>query len=165
MPDSKPKKKHASSKHKESLTKTRGVGKAIHLLALEGKSYSYICKELGVSKGTVSYHLGTDQRNKTAQRTRSYRAAIDAYLQKLKAAVKYCPDCGHQKQWFQMDFDHVRGVKRFSLSQYHHHTQSLDVIKEEVEKCDIICACCHRLRTYVRAMEAKQARETQMGQQ
>lgn len=155
-----PKKRNASLKHTESLTKTKGLGKAIHLLALEGKPYSAICKELGVSKGTVSYHLGTDQRNKTIQRTRNYRASIDAYLQNLKSSVKNCPDCGEEKQWFQMDFDHVRGVKKFGLSQYHHHTQSLRIIKEEVAKCDIICACCHRLRTYVRAVEARQARNT-----
>jgi hypothetical protein len=31
-----------------------------------------------------------------------------------------------------------------------------------VAKCDIVCACCHRLRTYVRAMEAKQLRETKV---
>ena len=156
------KKKRAAAHHSQAITKTKGVGKAIHLLALEGKSYSQISSQLGVSKGTISYHLGTNQKDKTVQRTRGYRAAIDAYLQATKSAVKFCPDCGEQKQWFQMDFDHVRGKKKFSLSRYHRFTQSINIVKEEVAKCDIVCACCHRLRTYVRAMEAKQLRETKV---
>jgi len=156
------KKKSASVGHTKSITKAKGIGKAIHLLALEGKSYRQIASELGVSKGTISYHLGDDQRTKTTNRTKHYRSQIDAYLQKQKSEVKNCPDCGEEKQWFQMDFDHVRGVKKFSLSQYHRHTQSLKVVQAEVAKCDIVCACCHRLRTYIRAMEAKIARETEV---
>lgn len=155
-------KKRASTSHKKSVSKAKGVGKAIHLLASEGKSYRQISSELGVSKGTISYHLGVDQKQKTQGRTKQYRSEIDAYLQKIKTAAKYCPDCGEEKQWFQMDFDHVRGVKKFSLSRYHHHTQSLKVVQAEVAKCDIVCACCHRLRTYIRAMEAKIARETEV---
>jgi predicted transcriptional regulator len=155
-------KKRASTQHKKSVTKVKSVGKAIHLLASEGKSYRQIASELGVSKGTISYHLGDDQKGKTTRRTKRYRSEIDAFLQREKAAVRFCPDCGEEKEWFQMDFDHVRGVKKFSLSQYHRHTQSLKVVQAEVDKCDIVCACCHRLRTYVRAMEAKIARETEM---
>ena len=156
------KKKSASTRHTKSITKAKGIGKAIHLLASEGKSYRQISSELGVSKGTISYHLGDDQKTKTTNRTKHYRSQIDAYLQKQKSDVKNCPDCGEEKQWFQMDFDHVRGVKKFSLSQYHRHTQSLKVVQAEVAKCDIVCACCHRLRTYIRAMEAKIARETEV---
>ncbi|NBQ63969.1 MAG: ArsR family transcriptional regulator [Verrucomicrobia bacterium] len=156
------KKKSASTRHTKSVSKAKGIGKAIHLLASEGKSYRQISSELGVSKGTISYHLGDNQKDKTIGRTRHYRSQIDAYLQKEKAAVKNCPDCGEEKQWFQMDFDHVRGVKKFSLSQYHRHTQSLKVVQAEVAKCDIVCACCHRLRTYMRALEAKIARENKV---
>lgn len=154
------KKKSASKEHTKSVEKAKGIGKAIHLLSSEGKSYRQIASELGVSKGTISYHLGENQRSKTTNRTKRYRSEIDAYLQKQKSDVPHCPDCGEKKEWFQMDFDHVRGVKKFSLSQYHRHTQSLKVVQAEVAKCDIVCACCHRMRTYMRALEAKIERES-----
>jgi hypothetical protein len=48
-----------------------------------------------------------------------------------------------------MDFDHrdptvkVRGVTRMIMG-------SIDRMLAEVDKCDIVCANCHRLRTFQR---------------
>ena len=39
----------------------------------EGKSYNEICEELGCSKGTVSYHCGKDQKEKTKNRSQKRR--------------------------------------------------------------------------------------------
>lgn len=39
----------------------------------EGKSYREICRLLGCSKGTVSYHCGKDQKEKTRNRTQKSR--------------------------------------------------------------------------------------------
>jgi len=47
-----------------------------------------------------------------------------------------------------MDFDHVRGAKRFHLSESEHKSKRL--IKEEIRKCDLVCANCHRIRTHER---------------
>ncbi len=52
-----------------------------------------------------------------------------------------------------MDFDHVRGKKRFNISQYSNKVVSLEVVKEEVAKCEIVCSNCHRHRTHVRYIE------------
>ena len=37
----------------------------------EGKSYNQIKDILGCSKGTISYHIGEGQKEKTIERTRS----------------------------------------------------------------------------------------------
>lgn len=44
-----------------------------------------------------------------------------------------------------MDFDHVRGTKKFNISDAG-AKNALEVIAE-IDKCDLVCANCHRIRT------------------
>ena len=46
-----------------------------------------------------------------------------------------------------MDFDHVRGRKVFALSVAYRKATSIRVAQEELSKCDLVCANCHRDRT------------------
>lgn len=57
-----------------------------------------------------------------------------------------CHDCGGRFPSYVMDFDHVRGKKHRPLSQMVHY--SVERIQEEVEKCDIVCSNCHRIRSH-----------------
>lgn len=47
-----------------------------------------------------------------------------------------------------MDLDHVRGDKQLSLSQWAIGRISAtdDDVTAELAKCDVRCACCHRIR-------------------
>jgi hypothetical protein len=48
-----------------------------------------------------------------------------------------------------MDFDHRRNEKKkFLLSQIHNATKKK--ILAEIAKCDVVCANCHRERTFQR---------------
>lgn len=74
-----------------------------------------------------------------------------ALLRQLKTDNP-CSDC---KKFFapqQMDFDHVRGDKFKPVSQLLHH--STQVIVDEIAKCEIVCANCHRVRTQQRKAAA-----------
>lgn len=45
-----------------------------------------------------------------------------------------------------MDFDHLEGtVKLGSINKM--LTASMEVLKAEIAKCELVCANCHRLRT------------------
>ena len=59
-----------------------------------------------------------------------------------------CVDCGGRFHFAAMDFDHVRGEKKGCLSTMASKTFSLETIREEMAKCDVVCANCHRVRTY-----------------
>jgi hypothetical protein len=61
---------------------------------------------------------------------------------------KPCKDCGVQYPPYVMDFDHVRGEKVKNVSSM--RSQSLEAIVLEADKCDVVCANCHRARTYGR---------------
>ena len=75
-----------------------------------------------------------------------------------------CMDCDGRFPPECMDFDHVRGDKAFTISNSV-ITRSLEEIKAEIEKCDLVCANCHRVRTMIRVRERQQALSTKLLQQ
>jgi len=62
-----------------------------------------------------------------------------------------CADCGSRFDVCAMDFDHRDpGAKRYTVTRMVGKADT-QAILEEVAKCDIVCANCHRLRTWQRA--------------
>ena len=60
-------------------------------LRAEGKTYNEIVKILGCSKGTVAYHCGSGQKEKTRKRASNYRKGIKS-TRKPKP-LKNCLNC------------------------------------------------------------------------
>lgn len=73
---------------------------------------------------------------------------VSAYIRDFKKNSK-CADCGFLGSTHPdvLDFDHVREIKNFNISEFRNHTNSFKRIKEEICKCDVVCANCHRIRT------------------
>lgn len=65
-----------------------------------------------------------------------------------RAKDKPCQDCGIKYPAYVMDFDHVRGDKVRKVSGLTNGSTS--VILAEIAKCDVVCANCHRQRTFER---------------
>lgn len=63
-----------------------------------------------------------------------------------------CLDCKNTYLPCQMEFDHVpeRGEKRFGIANGGNYCLTSKLFLDELAKCDIVCANCHRLRTYNR---------------
>jgi formate-dependent nitrite reductase cytochrome c552 subunit len=68
----------------------------------------------------------------------------------IKEKSKPCVDCDKAYPYYVMDFDHVRGDKKFGLGEAAVKMRSLQSIQEEIDKCDLVCANCHRERTFKR---------------
>lgn len=69
-----------------------------------------------------------------------------------------CADCGGRFPSCAMDFDHRDpGAKRIAVSRMIGRAGTATIMAE-VAKCDIVCANCHRVRTY-RRREADSGRE------
>jgi hypothetical protein len=66
----------------------------------------------------------------------------------LVAKNKPCTDCNIQYPSYCMQFDHARGNKEFHVSCA--WTFSLEKIQKEIDKCDVVCANCHAIRTHKR---------------
>jgi hypothetical protein len=62
-----------------------------------------------------------------------------------------CADCGTQYPYYVMDFDHREAnTKVSSIARLVGDNRSKKKLLEELEKCDLICANCHRIRTHNR---------------
>jgi thymidine kinase len=139
--------------------KKKTVKEKILELKKKGYSYSQIQKEVGCSKGTIAYHLGIGQKDKTINRTKGYRTKIKDYIQEYKAG-KVCIDCGENYPYWILEFDHLGDDKNFTIAQFREVTNSLEIIKEEIKKCEVVCANCHRNRTFQR--QTKNARHVNL---
>lgn len=58
-----------------------------------------------------------------------------------------CRRCGEDFPSVAMDFHHTRGDKSRNVSQMAHY--KWENIKEELRKCEILCANCHRIVEYL----------------
>lgn len=117
----------------------------------QGYTYNQIVEELGCAKSTVSYYCGQGQQAKSAQRQKDKRSKIRRYLQSIKEKAA-CADCGINYPYFVMDFDHLpEHGKEFNIAEFSKHHTMGDVVKE-IAKCDIVCANCHRIRTWSRLL-------------
>jgi len=72
------------------------------------------------------------------------------FIETLKESAP-CADC---KQFFPavcMDFDHLPGTHKIATiaRMIGHGNYSIEELKSEVEKCQLVCANCHRIRTHI----------------
>jgi endonuclease I len=62
---------------------------------------------------------------------------------------KPCSHCGETYEPLYLDLHHIDPAKKkANISNLVQGTRSLETLKEEVAKCEIICAHCHRLHHY-----------------
>lgn len=88
---------------------------------------------------------------------RDYSAKKQVEKREFIAELKShpCHDCGGKFHACAMDFDHLEGESKIdSISTLMRNMRvTLKRLKEEVAKCELVCANCHRVRTYNRMME------------
>lgn len=94
------------------------------------------------------YQREYQQKNKAdlLEKKRVRREKQRKYIQKAKS--KPCTDCGIKYPYWVMDFDHVRGKKRFNLNRLSKVSASWETIDAEIAKCEVVCSNCHRDRTH-----------------
>lgn len=64
-----------------------------------------------------------------------------------------CSDCGVKYPDYVMQFDHVSGTKLFDIGRATAATKSLSKLKAEIDKCEVVCANCHAIRTHTRGQK------------
>lgn len=87
----------------------------------------------------------------TGQQRRDYQNARHRRLREWVDSFKDrpCADCGIKYPPWVMDFDHRdESEKKFAISKTNHRAKS--VLEAEINKCDVVCANCHRHRTHIK---------------
>jgi hypothetical protein len=75
------------------------------------------------------------------------RAEIKRVIQEAKSG-KPCTDCGESHPYWAMDFDHLDPTtKSFEIARANSKCTSVERLLEEIAKCELVCALCHRYRT------------------
>lgn len=89
--------------------------------------------------------------------TRRVRAAHQTRLDALKS--KPCSDCGQVFPTYVMDFDHRDPtIKVAGINSLIAKAVPWERIQTEVAKCDLVCVCCHRLRTLLQTGVSKHSK-------
>lgn len=86
-------------------------------------------------------------RRKIISQVGEWKKEYRQWFQSLKD--KPCKDCGKEYPHYCMDFDHLSN-KEFGISYAITHNWSRERVVKEIGKCELVCAICHRIRTYNR---------------
>ena len=102
----------------------------------------------------AAYHARRRPISLTQKRAR--QQGLIAWMRELKSS-RPCTDCGG---WFHpaaMTFDHLRGTsKRGDVSNLL-YAGYRKVLLDEIAKCELVCANCHAVRTFMRETQPQTA--------
>lgn len=97
-----------------------------------------------------AYHQANwDRHMAQIRRRKRERVAENCRLLVERLSESTCADCG-EADIIVLDFDHLRD-KTASVSAMVFEGHSWGRIEEEIAKCEVVCANCHRRRTAARA--------------
>jgi hypothetical protein len=112
------------------------------------------CKECKSAYNRAWYSKNRAKQIADVQRTnRRRRAEGRALLIELKSQP--CTDCGGTFPPKAMDFDHVSGTKEAAISALVAQGAVMKRLLAEIAKCELVCANCHRIRTWRRRTARK----------
>ena len=91
----------------------------------------------------------SDPEKRARSRKKSAKARYSRsteWINEYKLTQGGCVDCGYNAHPAALDFDHMPGTeKKFNIGQFKWKSRS--VLLEEIAKCELVCANCHRIRT------------------
>jgi hypothetical protein len=116
----------------------------------KGKGYQPKCRPCQKIWYKNYYTNSEKEKARLYENRDAQREVIRDYIRKAKSVP--CTDCGVSYPYYVMDFDHL-GDKEFNISRNRGYA-SLATVKKEIAKCEVVCANCHRIRTFDRATAA-----------
>lgn len=123
---------------------------------LRAGEYYEKCKECYKIRGR-NYYTNNRERQLELAKKRKLRYIDERkeFLRKIKD--KPCLDCGKKYPAWIMDFDHRDEKDKVASISFlaFRKLVKFDKIKAEIAKCDLVCANCHRDRTYKRLQKVK----------
>jgi hypothetical protein len=97
-----------------------------------------------------------------------YRRNKEQYLKRNRARADYvrgeivklkeaspCADCGGFFHYSAMDYHHRDRTKKAFEIAHAAVMRTMNVILAEIAKCDLLCANCHRIRTWKESVEGR----------
>ena len=87
------------------------------------------------------------------EKNRLHNTKKKQFIDNLKESTP-CTDCGLFFPSYVMEFDHRESRNGNPTVAALISKLGLARLKEEIEKCDLVCANCHRIRTFKRRLQS-----------
>lgn len=105
-----------------------------------------ICPICNTSKPLDQFYTRRGNKQYSYCKSCSNDMTIERYKQNKKLAIEYkggkCSLCGYDKCDAALEFHHLDPTKKdFNIS--HHKGMSIENLKEELDKCILVCRNCH----------------------
>lgn len=117
--------------------------------------YRLECKDCYNASKQTAYRLSPEKREQQKQAQLQLKARNKQFVWDYLRNHP-CVDCG-ETDIVVLEFDHVRGEKYKNVSLIAGCSSGLQTLISEIEKCEVVCANCHRKRTAMRSGWAKAA--------
>lgn len=110
----------------------------------------YHCKDCQNSYAKIQYGRNKAVYIEKAKRNKAKQVAkLVPWIVELKS--RPCMDCGGKFPPYVMDFDHLDpDLKVSNISAMVNVGMSQEVIQRELNKCELVCSNCHRIRSFKR---------------
>lgn len=110
--------------------------------------YRNVCFDCG-KENKKSYYIANKQKIIKTSRKNSDKTRKELRIMLNGLKNKPCKDCGKSYPPCAMDFDHTENNKVKKINIFLTNCNKAKLI-EEVNKCEIVCSNCHRIRTHNR---------------
>lgn len=125
---------------------TCSISKDLELFSRKGSKHQSRCKECTRKYDKEYYQKNIDKRKQRKRETsRIIRTRNSQYIYEYLRCHP-CVDCGISNPLV-LEFDHVSGDKLYNISEM--SSLSLTKIIDEINKCLVRCANCHRIKTAI----------------
>lgn len=106
------------------------------------------CKACRSTAAAQRWASGSEKESNYESKARRVQRAYDYIWSVLSTSS--CADCDERNPLV-FEFDHVRGTKIRDVGTMVVQNYGLQAIKDEIAKCEVVCANCHKIRTSTRA--------------
>lgn len=96
-------------------------------------------------QNNAKYYAKNKDRHK--QRVKEYKQKVADYIKSVKESSP-CLDCGEYYPYYVMVFDHLKDKDGDISRAGNVYGWSIKRVQEEINKCELVCANCHRTRTH-----------------
>lgn len=136
------------------ISNTRANRKFCSLKCKENYRYKRVGQRYSKEKRKEYYEkrmaekpeLRTIQNNLSIERYKK----IQEFLRNFKLSIG-CKDCGYNSHHAALEFDHIHNNKEINVC----NAKSIERAKIEIQKCEVVCSNCHKIRTFNRIQEKK----------
>lgn len=116
-----------------------------------GKLHSH-CKSCKREMDKRTYKNNESRRVKIRTRATANKEKNKDFVNRVRKRSS-CTRCG-EKRWYVLDFHH-KNSKLYNISDIMKRGYSIELIKDEIRKCEILCANCHREVHFLENLEKK----------